>query len=179
MSALVRSVPYIFMPTHCSLFAPAVARGLGVSPSGGGTAAAWPSANRAIYIPFFNPWWYPIKRLWWYNGGTSGSNADVGIYSSMGGLIVSSGSTARSGINAPQYVSVDYLLPPGTYYHALAFSGTTGMTDTIAGTWSAALTRAIGILQEDSALPLPAQMTPAQSTFTFVPLTGFTLHPSL
>jgi hypothetical protein len=172
-------VPPIQVSSCMDFFGAAGARAVGVSPSGA-AAAAWPSANLAIYHPFFNSWWYPIRRLFWGNGGTSGSNMDIGIYSRRGTLIISTGTTARVGTTNLQYVSVDYLLPPGGYYLGQVCSGTTGMMQSIGGTWTAAAARACGLLQEAlGSTVLPNAMTPAAFTGTAVPLAGFTLDSSL
>jgi hypothetical protein len=147
-----------------------------------GAAAApasqtWPVANLAIYVPFYLPFAYPVRRLAWVNGGTAAGNLDIGIYGMNGGRIVSSGSVAQAGTNTIQYLAtVDKILRPGAYYFAATASST---STRIFGFLSTAVRcRSIGVLQEATALPLPAQMTPAQYAQTLYPLFGFTLTPS-
>lgn len=137
-------------------------------------STTWASANKALYIPFFNPYFYPVNRVYWGNGSAVG-NMDFGIYTADGVKIYSTGSTAQSGASALQYVTpgTTFLLPPGRYYFALVNDGTTNRV------WCAAASPAsvpgqMGVLQEGTALPLPAAMTPARTTSTHIPLCGIT-----
>lgn len=145
-----------------------------------GTSAAaasgnWPSANLAIYIPFWLPWPYSVRRVFWANGATLTGNKDFGIYSAEGTRIYSTGSTAESGASAIQYTtpSPDILLSPGRYYFALSCSATTGHGWQVS-TGAAAEARHGGLLQQATAVPLPATMTPASFTGTVMPLCGIT-----
>ena len=140
----------------------------------------WPVANTAFYLPVWLPWAYPVRRVWWYNGSSvTSTNMDFGIYSADGGeRIYSTGSTAASGVNAAQYVdATDFMLGPGRYYFALADSSNTanrgGQGSTTAPT-TVARCRIAGILQEASALPLPATMTPSAVANICLPLCGIT-----
>jgi hypothetical protein len=98
-----------------------------ISQQGGLSApasASWGTANLARILPFQLPFPYLVVRLFWWNGSALG-NADIGIYSLAGGKIYSSGSTVQSGGPAPQFVtpSTSILLPPGSYFLALANDG--------------------------------------------------------
>ena len=137
----------------------------------------WPTANKAIYIPFVLPWHYVVRRVFWINGSSvTSTNMDFGIYNIDGTRLYSTGSTAASGASVAQYVTpTAFLLNPGTYYMALAGSSVTanrGGTGTIVTT--APRMRLGGCLEEASALPLPAAMTPVACTFTFLPICGIT-----
>ena len=140
-------------------------------------SAAWPSSNLAIYHPFFIPWKYPIKRMFWVNGGTAGGNVDVGIYSWQGTRLLSIGSTAQGTASVTAYATVDYVLPPGSYYYGTVFSATTGACYTLGTSLTAIVLQMQGCLQEAlGSTTLPATMTPAAITGTVVPLVGFTSH---
>lgn len=138
----------------------------------------WPVANTAFYVPFWLPWPYPVKRVWWYNASSvTTTNFDLGIYTADGTKLYSTGSTAASGASASQYVtpSPDFVLSPGRYYLALACSSITasrggqGVTSV-----SIARLRMLGVLQEASALPLPATMTGVAVANSCYPLCGIT-----
>lgn len=146
----------------------------------GGVAVAsitWPVANTAFYVPLWIPWTYPVRRVFWVNGTSVTSvNMDLGIYSSAGERIYSTGSTAQVGASAVQYVDpTDFTLSPGRYYMAVACSSTTanrGGQGTTAPT--VPRIRLGGVLQEASALPLPNTMTPSAVANACVPFCGFT-----
>lgn len=118
---------------------------------------------------------FPVTRFWWVNGGTVNGNVDMGIYTEDGQtLLVSTGSTAQSGTNVIQTVTVSYTLPPGRYYMAFA---TSSATATFARqTNSVASTRAAGFRQHTTTaganVPLPATLTFAAHNATVNPYVG-------
>lgn len=142
------------------------------------SSQTWPVANRAYYFPMWVPWPYPVKRIWWVNGtSVTTTNVDFGIYTIDGTRLYSTGSTVMAGASAAQYVtpSPDLILSPGRYYFALSDDSTTlgrGFFGNAAV--SVSRCRRAGILQEDSALPLPATMTPVAVTSSMVSLCGVT-----
>lgn len=130
-------------------------------------SAAWPAANRAIYIPFKVSEPILVKRLFVYNGATASGNADIGIYSSRAAdrlpdvRLVSAGSTAQAGTSDLQVFDVtDTWLGPGLFYWAFALDNTTGTVTRLnfGGTREGQLS---GCMMQSSALPLPAAATPA------------------
>lgn len=147
-----------------------------------GAAAAlasitWPVANTAFYVPVWLPWTYPVRRVFWINGtSVTSTNMDFGIYSADGERIYSTGSTAASGTSATQYVDVtDFTLGPGRYYFALAdSSGTANRGGQGSTAFTVARVRMSGVLQEASALPLPASMTPSAVANSCTPACGIT-----
>ena len=138
----------------------------------------WPAANTAFFVPMWIPFAYPVRRVFWANQTVTTQNMDFGIYTADGSRIYSTGSTAASGANAPQYVtpSTDFILAPGRYYFALSDSSTTA-NEGGQGSSAPALARLrlAGVLEETSALPLPATMTPVAATNSRFPLCGVTL----
>lgn len=138
----------------------------------------WPVANTAFYVPIALPFPYEVKRVFWVNGSSiTSTNMDFGIYAATGTKLYSTGSTAASGASVPQYTtpSPGFVLPPGRYYFALADSSTTssrGGQGSVAAT-VARLAEA-GVLQQASALPLPASMTGAAVANAVYPLCGIT-----
>ncbi len=147
---------------------------------GGGSMAArtW-VANVAVYVPIFVPFAYPVSRFWWANGTTvTSTNVDCGIYSVDGILLASCGSTAMSGTNVIQYqaATTPIILQPGSYYLGWTCNNTTSRAQ---GWPSVAVenARCAGILQQASALPLPASWTPAVWDATvFTVWCGFTRY---
>jgi hypothetical protein len=147
------------------------------NPLGTFVAAAWPAANRAIYIPIKTPCRVPVKRVWLFNGGTVSGNFDLGIFSLSGTKIFSTGSVAQAGVTTVQYATVDWLLPFGSFYLALSLDNATGQLQR-----SAALTladqRAAGMLQSATSFPLPDLATFAAPASTYIPLFGVTTTDS-
>jgi hypothetical protein len=139
----------------------------------------WPTANLAIYQPFWLPFPYPVRRLFWGNGVTA-NNMDIGIYTKSGKKLYSSGSTAGSGNSVNQYVtpSPELMLSPGRYYWGLSHSSTGANHLYGTNSPSVAVLRMMGVLQEASALPLPDSMTPVAPTSSILPMIGMTRTPS-
>lgn len=164
------------LPLHISTMSEQGVRPSTTRPSIG--SITWPVASTAFYYPIVLPWPYPVARVWWVNGSAvTSTNMDFGIYSESGARIYSSGSTAESGTSAVQYVdATDFILGPGVYYFALACSTITancGGQGTTASTTVIQM-RMQGVLQEASALPLPANMTPSAATNACWPYCGIT-----
>jgi hypothetical protein len=139
----------------------------------------WPSANQATYIPMWLPWPYLVNRVFWANGSSVTTvNVDFGIYSAADGtLIYSTGSVARSGASASQYVTpTAFVLPPGMYYFGHSCSSTTANRGGVGATTAGTVGRLAlaGILQQASALPLPATMSPVTVANVILPLCGVT-----
>lgn len=136
----------------------------------GGSSQTWLAANKAVYIPLYLPYWYTVQRVWWWNGSSVTSvNNDLGVYAADGTRMYSTGSTAQSGASVLQYVTVStpFRLSPGRYFLALAISSVTANRG---GTGGSANTltrlRQAGVMEEASALPLPATATFAAVTAT-------------
>ena len=138
----------------------------------------WPVASTAFYTPVYIPWPYQVERVFWINGTSVTSvNMDFGIYTASGNKIYTTGSTAESGASATQYVTpgTKIVLSPGRYYFALACDSTVaarGGQGSSSGTLPR--NRMAGILQQASALPLPATMTGIAATNVCSPLCGVT-----
>jgi hypothetical protein len=131
-------------------------------------------ANLAIYTPFWLPWPYPVKRIWWSNGAAAGNHADVGIYTWEGARIFSTGPTAMVGNTVPQYVSCDFLLSPGWYYHAFMHNSSTANRCFGGGGHTTLVLRTVGVRQQATAGSLPAQATFAPYAQTITQHHGIT-----
>lgn len=165
-------VPPLFV-SSLSMFSVGISALKDNSASAAMASSSWSTGNRAMYIPFVLPWPYLVNRVFWGNGSTLTANKDFGIYTAGGTLIYSTGSTAESGASVLQFVEpTPFLLSPGRYYMALVCSATTNHV------WASASTaiykRMWGILEQATALPLPATWTPAAASMTIVPLCGIT-----
>jgi hypothetical protein len=136
---------------------------------------AWPSANRALYIPFQLHTTETIVKAFVGNGGTASGNFDVGIYNAVtNARLVSSGSTAMSGTTTLQIVDIaDTTLTPGYYYMALAVDNTTAQFTRI--TPDPNYFGYLQLFQEASAFALPATATPAAAASAFIPFFGLSL----
>lgn len=137
---------------------------------------AWGGANTAAFIPFHLPFPYPVSRVFWCNGSAIVSNIEVGIYTSGGAKLWSSGSVAQAGASNLQFVTVTptLLLSPGSYYIALTCSGTTNAILGSVGV-TAIAGRFVGLYQQAVAPgALPLSWTPAQWAMIGYPLVGIT-----
>lgn len=142
--------------------------GASVTPVIGGVV----NANRAYYIPFRVATPFLAAKMFVENGSPANGNVDVGIYTSFGVKLVSTGIVGVSGVNAVQVHDItDTLLLPGYYYFAFAASSTTAQFMRSSLTNPAA--SAVGVCIEDiGGLPLPATATLAKTTDTLVPVVG-------
>lgn len=141
---------------------------------GTGTAAAWPSANLAIFIPIRIGAIYTAVKMFWINGATVGTNSvDVGIYDNQGNRLVSQGSTLTAGANAVQIVDIaDTVLAPGLYFMGMAMNGT---TDTVARSAMLATDWAsFGVMSQVTAFPLPNPTTIISTTTAYIPFIAIT-----
>lgn len=136
------------------------------------SSTAWPTANMAFYIPFQLAGPILVRKLWWHNGTTVGTNnLDAGIYDEEFNRLASTGGTLSAGASALQEVDItDLYLPRGRYYLALACNGTTA-TVNAAGT-SGGVMSITGCAQQASAYTLPNPAVPATVTGAMIPCVG-------
>lgn len=131
----------------------------GVSPNVG----TWPSANKAIAIPFQLLTDVTVYQLGWNNGtGTLSDSVDLGIYDTSWNRKVSTGGTARAGVTVQQWVDVtDTPLPPGRYYLVMSSNGVTSNNAYWSTTLSNAACVALGgcLDSPDALYPLPDPVT--------------------
>ena len=137
-------------------------------------STAWPSANLAIYAPFYLIAPFTIQQFFWLNGITISGNVDMGVFDHAGRKIASTGSTLQAGASAIQSVSITPVtLGSGLFFLGLAVDN---VTATVFGVpaGNIGFTVAVGVLQQATAFPLPALATFASPTFDFVPSCGIT-----
>lgn len=140
------------------------------------TAAAWPSANLAIAVPFMQDVFdVPVSAAWENGTITTAPSVDVGIYDDNLNLLTHTGATTASGATALQSANLvsPPTLSPGNYYMAMSVSGTGSTFDSTA-TLVAPVLRACGLVQMASAEPLPSTLTAAVITNAYLPLFGIT-----
>ncbi len=144
-----------------------------VTSAGGAFArggAAWPSANRAIFVPVVVSAPITIVKMFIENATTVSGNVDVGIYTTEGVRLVSSGTTAHATANGLQIFDItDTLLNPGLYYLAMAMDNTTATPIRFFNNAAASVTRAAGVLEMASAFVLPNPATFAASSSPYAP----------
>ena len=149
-----------------------LAIGSGVGSLGTWGSAGWIAANRAIYVPFRISRAITVVNMFIINGVTANGNVDIGIYNDSLAAVWRAGSTAQSGTDAVQFFAVaNQALAAGMYYMGLVMASAT-QTTVLRTTTNVNRLRAYGIVQEASALPLPATMTPAALASAFIPLFG-------
>ena len=137
-------------------------------------SAAWPTANKAIYVPFTLRAPFLVRRLWWANGATVSGNVDCGVYSQDQVRLFSTGATAQAGASAVQSVALGtaVLLAPGQYFMGLSLSGTA--TIQMPNPAAIGILILLGVAEQASAHPLPATATMARIGSNKIPACGIT-----
>lgn len=135
------------------------------------TSAAWPSANRAIFVPFYLTVTRSVYAAFVNVGGTSSGNLDVGVYNDQLMRVFSTGSTGMGSTSTLQVISLSQKqLPVGKYYLALAVDNATGVVSHFGTT--ATPSRMLDVHRMDSAFPLPSSVTFAASDASHIPEFG-------
>lgn len=184
MSRLVAGpqYPVPYLPAHpgvifVSHFAAAFDL-LGGIPSSQGSAV-WPSANRAILVPFEIGSPRIVTQMAWRNGAAVSGNVDAGIYDLLGNRIVAVGGVAQASTSTQQAGDLtDTVLRPGVYLMALVLDNTTGTIPRWAVP-TANIMGVHGIRQADTAYPLPSTITIADPSAAFVPFFGVGLRAAM
>jgi hypothetical protein len=148
--------------------------------SWGFAASNWGTANLARYYPVTIPNRFTVARFMSPNNNATG-NADIGLYGANFARLLSTGTAARSGAPAVQYIDVtNQSFPPGLYYLAMVCSSTTSQVFTTAAA-SLSQVRMTGALEEAlGSTVLPATMTPVTTTSTGnIQVWGFTQSDAL
>jgi len=137
-----------------------------------GSSFAWPSANRAMFLPIHLPAPFLLKSFFAVNGTTATGNIDLGVYGVDGTLIASKGSTAQSGTSTLQILTLatPIILSPGRYFMAVSASSTS--TTFIGRTPATLILRRFGVLQAASQVPLATGPTFATAASAFLPHIG-------
>jgi hypothetical protein len=136
---------------------------------------AWPTANKAFFIPFTIGATRRYRNIFWMNGTAVKGNVDTGIYDATGAKLVSTGSIAAAGISSIQSVSIDITLSAGRYWLAMAedTATSTGFISTTSILLPFAKT--IGMRVLTTAMPLPASASSWVSVDTaFLPFIAIT-----
>lgn len=136
-----------------------------------GASAAWPAANRGIFVPFSIDTEIEVVRMWTYNGATAAGNIDLAILNMHGGRVVSTGSTAQSGTSTIQVFTVTTTkLTPGQWIMGMAANSTSTTIFRVSPSTSYQATCGVRIMT--SAFPIPASVTGATPTSAYVPMFG-------
>jgi hypothetical protein len=131
---------------------------------GAHAAAAWPTANKAIYMPIIFRYPVTLTSISCIAGNGTG-NYDLGFYDGYSKVRLSSSTstamtaTGTKTLTFSQPLRVD---AGRTYYGALALSSTSGTIYRFSTNLGFGIMCGVG--QETSALPLPAAATPVTLT---------------
>ncbi len=143
----------------------------------GSSSGAWPTANKAFFLPVRIDHEIVITKFFTANGATASGNLDVGLYTLDGTRLLSTGTTAQAGTTTIQVIDVtDTLVARGNYYLALAHSSTAGTYIRLAPA-NATVLRGSGLVEQTSAFALPATATFAANSATYLPLFGALCAP--
>jgi hypothetical protein len=124
--------------------------------AGGGLSSnAWPTANKAIFVPFSIGKQHTYQNMFWMNGAGILGNVDVGIYDATGTKLVSTGSKAQTGVSSAQIFALTggFTLNAGSYWLAMSMSSTGTQ---ISNFTSFSNVRTAGQRVLTTAFPLPA-----------------------
>lgn len=139
-------------------------------------SATYPLTNLALYVPFSVSKVVTAYEGWALCGTGTGGNFDVGIYSSAGVRIASSGATARTASSIVNTSGMaNTTLVPGVRYY-MAFSADDAAETYIAGARVAGIYEAMGILESTSSYVLPTNPTLSRTTRAYLPVFGLNLH---
>lgn len=136
-------------------------------------SATWPTANLAVFVPFYARVGITPQSAYWMNGSAVSGNVDCGIYDLAGNRLASTGSTAQSGTSTPQSAALTSFpyLAPGQYFMALALDNTTGTIDRYS--LAAFPTQQMfGMQQATSAFALPSTVTLGNPANAYIPVFG-------
>lgn len=132
------------------------------------TAAAWPSANRALFMPVEVQSTCTAYQMC-FEVGTQSGNLDVGIYDEQAKRLVSSGSTAVAAAGVQVVDITNTVLTPGVYFLAMSVDNTTATFRKAA--IAPPQVQALGVQQQGLAsVTLPDPATFANPLGTYVPL---------
>lgn len=128
-------------------------------------SAVWPTANRAMFLPFTLETPATCYQLFCHNGATVSGNVDMGIYDSGGTRKVSIGSTVQAGVSTLQLFDIaDTALDPGLWYLALALDNISATILRFATVVAQTHCMEMGQRFADTAFPLPASVTYVEDT---------------
>lgn len=165
MTGQVVTQPFLPSPWMVPLPEETLSQSSGFNPG----VAAWPGANRGLYIPIGLPVNQRLKSMSCYCAVTNSANFDLGLYDAAGNRLASLGSTALSvGVNTWTPPNPTLLLAGTSYFVAMAAASTSSTFARI--TPNTSPLRAGGFAQQASALALPATATFAQMASAYVPL---------
>ena len=140
-------------------------------------SGAWPSANRALYVPFRIERPTTAYTMVTLNGTAENGTTYVGIYTSSFTSLVTA-NALQSGTTAPQVFDItDTGLVPGLYYMALM--STSGTATFWRSTANLLYLRGQGMAQEATGGSLPATATFAAPANSYLPLFLITTHPDV
>lgn len=161
-----REVDSVIYPAAANAVGPAMSN---MAALGAPASAAWPTAAKAIYIPFALDRPVTIFRVGWHNGAAAQAGTrEVGCYTSAGVKLISGSATAVT-VSVCQFVDVtDTVIGPGQYYLAMMDTGTATL---FAWAPTAPLMAGMGIYTQTAANPLPSPATFAiDNTIAYIPL---------
>lgn len=130
----------------------------------------WPTANRALFIPFALDTAGVLPSIYVANGAVVSGNIDAGIYSATFQRLASAGGIAQAGVNATQILGLSGVsLSVGAYWLAIVLDNLIGSVMAMGGL-AGAQAEQIGIFEVATAYPLPVAVTPATPSMGILPL---------
>ena len=123
------------------------------------TSQTYIAANRAYYYPFRLAEAVTCYKAFWVNGAAVSGNVDIGIYTSAGVKVASTGSTAQAGTSVTQIATLSASLAAGNYYLAFACDNTTATFHVSDLAATAIWARIFNIQYQAAAFALPSTAT--------------------
>lgn len=139
----------------------------------GATSNAWPTANRALYVPVRIVEPTTFVKGFVYEGSTNGDKWDIGIFDAGGRKLVSSGATVHGASNAIVTSDItDTTLNPGQYFWAI--QSTNAAQTFYRSAPAASVLDALGCRGETVTTALPAAASFGTVPISYMPIFGFT-----
>ena len=137
------------------------------SSSSGGTA--WPSANLALFLPFY----IRVPGIIYTLNGTTGGNIDAGLYNEAGAALFRNGSVAQAGAVQAFTITGGLSVGTGRYWFGVAKDDAVGQLRR----WTNAtnmtnIQKMFAMAQMTASFPLPATITFAASAQAYIPHIG-------
>lgn len=140
----------------------------------------WPGANIALLVPILIPEPVVLKRGYVGTGSNNGNSVEVGLYNeAMTTKLCTTGAFSTAGsvgdLNFQAVQGGDFTVSAaGRYYLALTHNGTGKLWGLDGPSEMSKVMRRLGCVQQSSAYPLPASITPATINANFkLPDFGF------
>jgi hypothetical protein len=159
----------------------AIATELGVLDTATPASAAWPTANLAIFVPYYLRAGITARQIYWSNGATvtALTSVECAVYDESGtNKLITSGVVTQAGTSVPQAVTITngLYLPRGRYWIGLVCGNNTStFLRYTNGAAVTAMQKLLGTSEQTlGGTALPAAITFGSPVNAYIPVIGLT-----